>query len=407
MLTFTLSFSLTSQAAYPPQLAQADANAAPTPTPQAADRLGVLSVRTLDITVGALSTAAHLSPDGTRFAYVSRDDLCIYTSLGVRERCASLQPHEELRRIDSDSIFWSPDGAWLTFTSLWAQFLTDPDIWVMNTGTGRLTNLTDDGIRDIGTGADNFSGNIDISPRWLPDGRLLFIRFTVTDAVMSAPNLMAIAPTGGEPERVGILPHGNVRYGVTQLAPSADGERLAYGVEISDPDNVGLWVSDLSGGAAQRAWEVVIGENMTPMHFSIQRAAFSPDGRYVLSIGYPLDLAARPDPANSFVHLTPLDMLPTTRQFVDPQRYVTGAGWAPNGAALAYVTRTGTADATDATPGLYLTTMPGEPGRLVLEGDFFVPTPLQAVPLIWGENNTLLLGQRESGAIRLIVVTLG
>jgi WD40 repeat protein len=368
--------------------------------------LRVLSVRETDLIAGPMNTAAVLSPDGTRFAHVTRERLCIYSIDVIAQLCANLLAHDELRNLDAESISWSPDGRWLTFTS--AGFITfrDADIWVMDTNTGALTNLTDDGT-NTGLFQPETDGYMDASPRWLPDGRILFLRYAFFGGAQNfgPPELYAIAPAGGEPERLGRLPHDDVF--TTVIVPAPDGVRIAYeGYDSRGyPDryeNAGPWLSDLDGSRAGPAWEWDASRDDSDSARRMLNAAFSPDGRYLLSIGAP-DFYGRFTPESSGLRLTPLADVPTIPQLVDAKiGHVIGAGWSPSGAGLIYLVFD--PSDRDAANGLYVAAEPGAPGQRVLQGTYWPPTPLQRMPLLWGENNTILLADEN---FQVVIVTLG
>ena len=76
---------------------------------------------------------------------------------------------------------WSPDGRYLAFTEDWGSMLVDSDVWVMDTETGQLSNITEDGStigwRDGGTETP-----IDQMPFWdQTSERLYFNRIEPID----------------------------------------------------------------------------------------------------------------------------------------------------------------------------------------------------------------------------------
>ena len=44
-----------------------------------------------------------------------------------------------------ESIRWSPDSRYLAFTENFFRRFTEPDIWVLDTTTWNVTDITDDG----------------------------------------------------------------------------------------------------------------------------------------------------------------------------------------------------------------------------------------------------------------------
>jgi Tol biopolymer transport system component len=106
--------------------------------------------------------------------------------------------------IDFETIAWSPDGSSIAFTENSAKYLLESDVWVLEVPTGRLTNLTDDGV--VGGLVQGFEGAeafIDQAPAWSPDGqRLAFTRTLVGDDERGPTVLFWINAAGGEPTKV-------------------------------------------------------------------------------------------------------------------------------------------------------------------------------------------------------------
>lgn len=405
-LTGTAHYNATVEAAFNTALtATALSQATSTPTPYPAADLKVISVLEFDLIAGPLNSGAYLSPDGTQFAYSDRGGaLCIYNVLGMQQRCSSLTDIESLRDFDPDTVYWSPDGQWLTFTTRSLVTFRDSDLWVMNVGTGEITNLTDDGTDELGLIRPSpIPADIDLSPRWLPDGRVIFLRYNHANDVTTAPNLFAVSPEGGRAERIDVLPHGNRPLVVSKIAPSTDGTKVIYPVDRMDAENAGIWISNLDGDNAHRIWSLAPDDLSDELKGLIPYdGEISPDGQYALVVAINNSFSAGFEPDSSPVRFTELGSAAPDVQRIDENHYVTYAGWAPNGSALAYVV-TDSRDAESA--GLYLTTTPGEPGHMVLQGNFFVPTSQTRQQIIWGVNNTILLSRREDQ--KLIAITLG
>lgn len=402
-LTGTADYNATVEAAFNAALtATALTQATPTPTPYPAADLEVISVLEFDLLSGPANTGAYLSPDGTRFAYSEHGSaLCIYNVLGMQQRCADTR---SLRDFDPDTVYWSPDGQWITFTTRSLITFRDSDIWVMNAQTGEITNLTDDGTDELGfIRPSDIPADLDLSPRWLPDGRILFLRYNRANDVTSAPNLFAVSPESGAEEHLGVLPHGNRPLLVSKIAPSSDGTQVIYPVDRIDDENAGIWMGDITGDNARRIWSLIPDDlpdelaGLYPYY-----GEFSPDGQYALVVGFDGRFEARFSTEFSPARFSVLDGSATGAALIDDNQYVGFAGWSPNGSTLAYVV---SGEIGGETAGLYLTTTPGEPGRMVLQGDFYVPTPMQRQQMIWGVNNTILLARREDQ--KLVAITLG
>ena len=67
-------------------------------------------------------------------------------------RKTALDFSDTLRRIDSESIRWSPDSRYLVLTEEFFRSFSEPDIWVFDTTTGKVTDITDDGTTKIDSG---------------------------------------------------------------------------------------------------------------------------------------------------------------------------------------------------------------------------------------------------------------
>jgi Tol biopolymer transport system component len=107
--------------------------------------------------------------------------------------------------LDPESTAWSPDGRKLAITEAYRLGL-EPDIHVVDVESGRLTNLTDDGIAQqgsIGAGAIELPGGalVDLYPSWSADSTQ--VRFLRKDSAGVA--VMAMPAAGGAPTRLGTL----------------------------------------------------------------------------------------------------------------------------------------------------------------------------------------------------------
>lgn len=355
------------------------------------DQLEVVSVVNTGEIAGPARTSAFLAPSGEVFAHRG-EELCLYRApSGDLVRCFPLD--EDLtRRIDNENVRWSPDGRYLALgqDQMALRMFRDSDLVILDVETGQATNITDDAydgalmMREVETTAW-----IDLSPRWLPDGNLLFLRMTQTGEEISPTYLYRVAPDGSGLEQLAALP--GERLQVYWFNVSPDTSRIAYGFEYRGDDRQ-YWVytSDLDG------------RNIRPLYqsdFPIYNATFSPDGQYLLTNDARLGVyAARYDDMEASPARV-VDVNTGQVMLVDDTHFVRNAGWSPSGHGLAYVT-TGLPD--DPSIGLYLATGPGQPGRLVLEGRFYPPTSIQWPPIPWGANNVVLLSSSENQQLQVI-----
>ncbi|RME88470.1 MAG: hypothetical protein D6770_06935 [Anaerolineae bacterium] len=228
----------------------------------AATELRVLDTFSLPSTT--LSLVA-LSPDGSRTllreSVAGEEKWCIYTLDGVTptqddELC--LQPDEEpgleAKFVDWDNAVWSPDGGRLAFTELAGR---ETDLWVLDTSSGQLNNLTDDGISGdvFPLTQDNpaIEFTLDTYPAWAADGKsLFFARSWYRNGNWEGTTIARISVKGGQPET--LLTVSDAPGAVRGLIRFGPADRLVYLVSDPDPEspNSGLWMTEGDGKSPQR-----------------------------------------------------------------------------------------------------------------------------------------------------------
>jgi len=151
----------------------ATARAAPAGVDTAAPRWRVVGQRQVALTNARILS---LSPDGHWFAAYLGDAgrVCIYAVASLaRGHCAGLPDGA----IDPLSVAWSPDSTRLALTENLFTNGSESDIWVFDRASGRLADLTDDGVSgDVYFGRLHPAGGkaqYDVVPAWSPDGRAL------------------------------------------------------------------------------------------------------------------------------------------------------------------------------------------------------------------------------------------
>ncbi len=309
---------------------------------------------------------AFLSPDGNHIAAIHQNQLCLFTSAGLQERCATFQSHGGL---DANSVRWSPDSTRLVLTEDYFQRFLNPDIWVLDTATGAFTDLTDD------RGA--IAANIDVAPHWSHDGtQILFLRMR-DEGTNKQADLYTISAQGGTPTRLGALQPGGDVAGALDWSP--DGTRIAYTAKLAPDDPAfGVWVANRDGSAPR---------HVLPKP-PVTEVAFSADDRYVAALDVTLQqYPTGGQPSTRIVRVADGSTLP-----VDPGNAALWTAWSPTGSALAYLVR----NVRDpARSGLYLTAEPGTPGTLIAAGEYAAPFLRATRMPTWSARNTLLLMTRN------------
>jgi dipeptidyl aminopeptidase/acylaminoacyl peptidase len=334
-----------------------------------------ISVTDLDLLAGPLHTSAALTPDGTRFLYQKGTSLCLLAIDGQQQACTDFK-----RAFDPESVRWSPDGQQIAFSEDFLRSYKASDIWIMNSTTGALRNLTqsspDGGSVNI---AQEYQANI--LPIWTRDGHhLLFLRYSKG----ALPALYRMDDGGKEYQAIGPLL--DSRHLIRRLEPSPDNTILACEIEAADASTNGIWLTDDRFKNPRQVRKLSPGTTLASV-------IFSADSRYLAAAE--IDSAGKP-------LLTLISVADGTAiQIGDRKTPIWAATWSPTGTGLAYLVYQKDAPESN---GLYLIDRPGDPGRLVLPGDFALPDPQQE-RMIWATNNILLLTRMP--ASKLVVVQFG
>lgn len=352
------------------------------PAPVDVSTISVVDTTEVDLVAGPARTAAYLAPNGRVYAHLAQA-LCIYQG-AEQQSCVELP--EDLKSLDLESVRWSPDSRYLTFTENFFIFFVDPDIWLWDTETGELRDLTDDGSDRSLLTSDTWK-NIDVTPDWLPDGRIIFLRYNRINGENLPPELYAIAPDGSDLERLGTI---QTTDPISIYGLSAAENRLVYNYSVpGDSVNMGIWTSNPDGSDAQLIMSTTIANRVTGVEASA-------DGRFALVLSQP-DNFERMLPEDSWAGV--LDIENRQIMLIDPDHYVVGAGWSPEGSALLYLVNN---RETPDENGLYVTGAPGEAGRRLLAGDFNLPNLGRWQTLTWGANNSVLLSRSPQRGIVLV-----
>ncbi len=376
-----LEHALTATAQAPTQLATSPTTSPPIDI----DALRVASTTELDLLAGPGNTAAYLAPDGEHFAYLEGNSLCLYEG-ETEQRCVDL---ESIHRIDAETIRWSLDSRYLVFTEDFFRLFVDSDIWLWDTTTDALQDLTDDGDNHLSLSDNNWK-NIDVVPRWLPDGRILFLRYNRLQGTVQPPLIYTIQPDGSGLEKLGEIADSEA-FAVFAIDVTAT-QLLQISFLSNDSPRRGVWVSDLDGSNPEHV-------ALADPQFPTAAIEHSPNPRYAL-VNSPNRGFPNPDDANASI-IRVIDLENAAFVLIDPNRYVAGAGWSPDGSALAYIVNNQRSNDQN---GLYITSAPGTPGRLLFAGNFNQPTSTLRQTLTWAANNTILLSRSPQSGIVLVKI---
>jgi hypothetical protein len=353
------------------------------------DTLHVVGTTQLDIHGMVGRSSALLSPDGVRMFHVSRE-LCLFeiadTSPLPSIKCAE----SEVRLIDPEDMFWSPDNSRLVVPTYNQAFIRmyDTDIVVLDPSTMSFTNLTDDGLD--GTTLSHGPGNLDIAADWIDTDSLVFIRYAFPAEGLNGrkPSALMQLDIGGEP-RVLFEPLSKGRAFAYGLDASPDGTRVAYVLDnLDNPDDAGIYLFEPGSKAPRQvAKKAALGDA------GIKSTAFSADGRYLAVMRESRDIDVG-------IMITIIDVETGALIEVTDEGKIGGMAWAPTGSAFAYVTF-----GNDDPGGLYVVDAPGAPARQLLEGSFASPVCCALRPFTWGANDTMVL-TNVADASRAVIVHL-
>lgn len=331
-----------------------------------------------------------LSPDGRWLAAASfgMDELCVYDvqTLTVQS-CASMEPLDARLRLED--VSWSPDSTRLVLAERSFVYFRDGDLWVMDAGTGELTNVADDGYRgnvSLLSPAPGENFTYDVTPAWSPDGEsITYSRSTWIDGEMQGNDIVTIPAEGGEPEslvRVSDEAVGIVYFG-TEWSP--DGRYLYYSVSLydsSDPQN-GIHRYDSATGSTEQVLGAdaelgspgVLQINATGSHLLVvyPQAAFEFAG--TRSYIWLLDLTTGE-----------LSELAVPGEGAPDHAFIGSATFSPDGQSLLLTTRLTTPDyqawVTNIATGESVLLVEDLPGAITMD-------PL--MPLSWAANGSILI----------------
>jgi hypothetical protein len=315
-----------------------------------------------------------LSPDGTRFAALVDNKVCIFAIDGTQQACS-----EEISP-EMNALAWSSDSQKVAFSEEFLRFLLEPDLYVLQSN-GNQQNLTQDSVEGNALKPGSID-QADIHPAWYAmDGKIAFLRYSNTsDTNGSAIHLMSIASGGGEAVELATW---ESDHNDTFILDSSPAGWLLYGH--------GNQLYRFDPATAQNT--LLFSNNETKQRIA-NTARISADGNYImlwiqqgyLLMPYFLSTDGKGEPI-------PLS--------ADPKKLTAdAAGWAPSGSAYAFVGN----DRQNNQQGLFVVQEPGKTPKFVQSGQFR-SSYKSSFWIDWASNNTLLL--IDAGTFKPLLLQLG
>lgn len=283
---------------------------------------------------------ASLSPDGRTLMYYRGNGACVGSVDGSGEQCFEVDSGPQ-SFLSPNTAAWSPDGREVAITEEYGAGL-EPDIWLLDVRSGKLTNLTDDGVVSEGVsrgGEYDFpdDARVDRYPSWSADGRT--IRFIRKDGKKTA--LMTVPAGGGSATKTGTL--------------DTDWDELRTFVWARDS------VAWMSGPPDGGGGEVLVanatgGQKRKVLDGAYSLLSFSADGAFLLADKYGAEGAAGGG-AIGVARVVPVGGGKPVAVATDDVIYPT---WAPKGHAVAYL---------DGTSAIKVVGKPGAEPRVLFRGE--------------------------------------
>ncbi|QPC82999.1 hypothetical protein G4Y79_01080 [Phototrophicus methaneseepsis] len=376
-----------------------------TPAEIHADDMVVVNTTEIDLIAGPANTAAYLAPDGSQFAYLADHEICFYALPEVEETSCIEMP--ENSRPLADTIKWSPEGRYLVMQNNdFLRMFLEPDLLLVDTQEGTLTNVTDDGVDGSIFGEDlDETVQIDLAPQWVTEEGFAFLRYETDGDDFSPANIYSYDIASGQAQSFGEIPQSQGRLDVYLFDVEAATEQYAFYLDQRSDNLYGIFLSE------NEAFPRSIAGATSPesRYAGIGLISISPDGQYLLNY----DIRALSMGASMWTDINnsvaqALDIETSEGVLIDDAHFVTQAGWSPQGHGLVYVVNS---LEDNGESGLYITSAPGEPGHMLLSFDeldvqaMAGTTPYRQQPIMWASNNTILVSVFPEG--KLLLIELG
>lgn len=240
------------------------------PTPESADQgdAPYRALRPTEMEPGA--EIARLSPDGGQVAIMrsgGTTELCARELASDDEVCAEIP----FTSVNLQTISWSPNSSALVFTDEPIITGNDTDIWLFDTVSGDVSNMTDDGTDLLAeSGAP-----MDVHPGWSLDGETIIFQRYHADGV----SLMRIPRAGGEPEEIVAFPEQYATIMSSPAFPLKDGS-IILGTMPATGFTTGIFRIAPDG-----TFEHLADESLIPSHDSLVVVDVTEDGSKAIVYG--------------------------------------------------------------------------------------------------------------------------
>ena len=262
-----------------------------------------------------------LSPDGRRVLGTKNAKPCVFDVDGGNDVCSSTDVSIDLRW-----AVWSPDSTHVAFTDDFYRMFWDPDIWVLDAATAKVTDLTDDGVAKVTPGKTDPKANYDLQPSWSPDSTSIRFARQSGDYTGSTIDIDSVPIGGGKVSQLGTLPGRLIELAGLTFAP--DGKTVAW----SQGADSGWSNSTVHVGRLGDAGKALTDQ---PVQGDQSLLTFSPDGTYLLVDSF-APYGQFSCCAKSSARVYRADG--SAGQPIAKDAVALYPGWAPSGHALAFTT---------------------------------------------------------------------
>ncbi len=212
-----------------------------------------------------------LSPDGRKVLNAGAGEaMCVVDIDGGQKVC--LDP---AAKVKPDTLYaaWSPDGSHIAFTDDYFHSMLEPDVWVMDTSTGKATDLTDDGVVKNPIQNTDPKEQLDLFPSWSADSKQ--IRFARRpDPNHQGIEIDEVRATGGAVAHLGVID--GYLTSLAGLTFSPDGATMAWTMATDGGwSHTVVHIRGVGAGSDRALTATTVNADQSAL-------SFSPDGKYLL-----------------------------------------------------------------------------------------------------------------------------